>query len=61
MAARSGLAKAKRWAYRIPAARSRPDKDRCRRQMLRALYSIMSPKPDGTHPLDADHLKLEGE
>ena len=55
------IAKAKRWAYRIPAARSRPDKGRCYRLMLRALYSSMSPKPDGTHPLDADSLKLEGE
>jgi len=61
MAARSAVAKAKRWAYRIPAARSRPDKARCQRQMLQALYSVMAPKPDGTHPLDASHLKLESE
>lgn len=61
MAAKPAIQKAKRWASRIPAARSRPDKDRCKRQMLRALYSALSPRCDGTHPLDADNLKLEGE
>lgn len=55
------IAKAKRWASRIPAARSRPDKDRCKRQMLQALYSTMARARDGTHPLDADHLKLKGD
>ena len=55
----NGIARAKRWAERMVATRSPADKRRCRRQMMRALYAVMSPKPDGTHPLDAGRLTLE--
>lgn len=54
------LAKAKRWARRIAAARSAPDKRRCLRRCLDALYAALPPKRDGSHPLDSNNLKLEG-
>lgn len=54
------LKRAKRWSRRISAARFRPDKLRCLRQCLNALYSMLPPKLDGSHPLDADRMKLEG-
>lgn len=55
------LVKAKRWACRVGREQSAADKRRCVRRTLDALYSVLSPKRDGTHPLDADQLKLEGE
>lgn len=55
------LVKAKRWACRVRAQQSEADKRRCVRRTIDALYSILPPKRDGTHPLDADQLKLEGE
>lgn len=61
MAQPKALARAKRWARRIAAPQSGPDKRRCLRQCLNALYSALPPKPDGTHPLDAVNLKLEGD
>jgi len=51
--------RAKRWANRLPGARSRADKRRCLRQMMAALYSALPPKTDGTHPLDASRMTLE--
>lgn len=54
------IVKAKRWACRIARGQSAADKRRCVRRALDALYSTLPPKRDGTHPLDADHLKLEG-
>jgi len=54
------LKRAKRWLNRAAAARSEPDRRRCHRQGLQALLSILPPKRDGSHPLDADNLKLEG-
>ena len=54
------LKRAKRWAQRAAAVRSEPDRRRCHRQSMQALFSILPPKLDGTHPLDAHHLKLEG-
>lgn len=57
-ATRRTLAKAKRWANRLPRERSDKSKEKAKRQMLRALFSILPPKPDGTHPLDK--FKLEG-
>lgn len=53
------LARAKRWAERLPACRSRADKRRVYRQMRLALLSALSCKRDGSHPLDADRLTLE--
>lgn len=61
MAARAQLQRAKRWARRVAADQSAPDKRRCVRQCLNALYSILPPKADGTHPLDARNLKLRGD
>lgn len=47
-----------RWSKRIRPEPYRPGKDRAKRCMLEAMYSVMSPKVDGTHPLDK--FKLEG-
>lgn len=55
------LVKAKRWACRVGREQSAADKRRCVRRTLDALYSILPPKLDGTHPLDAERLKLEGD
>jgi hypothetical protein len=55
------LRQARRWARRVAARQSGPDKRRCLRQALNALYSTLPPKRDGTHPLDAAALKLEGD
>jgi hypothetical protein len=55
------LNRAKRWLDRAAAASSGPDRQRCHRQGLLALYSTLSPKRDGSHPLDADQLKLGGD
>jgi hypothetical protein len=52
------LACAKRWAARLPREQFRPGKEKAKRRMLRALFSILPPKTDGTHPLD--EFKLEG-
>lgn len=52
--------RAKRWACRVAAQQSLPDKNRCVRRMFEALYVTLPPKRDGSHPLDADNLKLEG-
>jgi hypothetical protein len=60
-AADRAIARARRWARRVARPQSRPDKNRCVRRTLEALYSILPPKRDGSHPLDADSLKLEGE
>ena len=57
----AAMARAKRWSRRVAAARSAPDQRRCVRQCLMALYSTLPPKRDGSHPLDAQQLKLEGE
>jgi hypothetical protein len=57
-ASRRQLACAKRWAARLPRERSDKSKDKAKRQMLLALFSILPPKTDGTHPLDK--FKLEG-
>lgn len=54
------IRRAKRWAERIAQEKSPLNKARCQRQMMRVLFSALPPKPDGTHPLDADQLKLEG-
>jgi hypothetical protein len=56
----AALEKARRWAERVACNQSKRDKQRCVRRTLDALYSILPPKPDGTHPLDADKFKLEG-
>lgn len=55
----TAIERAKRWADRMIATPSQPDKRRCRRQMMRALYSMLPRKTDGTHPLDASRLTLE--
>ena len=55
------MAQAKRWARRVARQQSAADKRRCVRRTVDALLSILPPKRDGTHPLDADHLKLEGD
>lgn len=57
-ASRRAFSKAKRWARRICSEPYRPGKDRAKNRMLESMYSAMSPKPDGTHPLDK--FKLEG-
>lgn len=54
------MSRAKRWSERVSARQSKADKRRCVRRTLEALYSILPPKRDGSHPLDADSLKLEG-
>lgn len=54
------MAQAKRWARRVCREQSAADKRRCVRRTLDALYSILPPKPDGSHPLDPNNLKLEG-
>ncbi len=53
-------AKAKRWAKRIAHERTPINKKRCQREMLRALFSALGPRPDGSDPLDGDSFKLEG-
>jgi hypothetical protein len=55
------LAQAERWANRVACQQSKADKKRCVRRTLDALYSILPPKPDGSHPLDARNLTLRGE
>jgi hypothetical protein len=45
----------------VACRQSKADKNRCVRRTLDALYSILPPKVDGTHPLDARSLKLRGE
>ena len=55
------LAQAERWAERVACRQSKADKNRCVRRTLDALYSILPPKLDGSHPLDARSLKLRGE
>jgi hypothetical protein len=55
------LLKAKRWARRVGGEQSKADKNRCVRRTLDALYSILPPKRDGTHPLDPEKMKLEGD
>lgn len=54
------VALARRWAERIPQERSRAGKARCLRRCLDALYTVLPPKVDGTHPLDSKQFKLEG-
>lgn len=54
------IRQAKRWSTRIAREKSPLNKARCQRQMMRALFSALPPKRDGSHPLDADQLKLEG-
>lgn len=61
MASAPELQRAKRWARRVAADQSKADKRRCVRRTLDALYSILPPKVDGTHPLDPSNLKLRGE
>jgi len=56
----AAMSRAKRWARRVCGNQSEADKRRCVRRTLDALYSILPPKRDGSHPLDADKLKLEG-
>jgi hypothetical protein len=52
------LRAAKRWANRIPKERTKAGKQSCIRRCLDALYSILPPKADGSHPLHT--LKLRG-
>jgi hypothetical protein len=62
MAARSpGFQKAMRFARRGKACRSEPDRRATWRQMVSAMLRELPPKVDGTHPLDAQNLKLTGE
>lgn len=53
------IARARRWADRLPACRSRPEKRRVYRQMRAALFAALPRKTDGSHPLDADRMTLE--
>ena len=53
------IARAKRWANRLPACRSRVEKNRVYRQMRTALFTALPRKADGTHPLDAEQMTLE--
>jgi len=55
------LAQAERWANRVACQQSKADKNRCVRRTLDALYSILPPKTDGSHPLDGRSLTLRGE
>lgn len=46
-------------SQRLPQCASQPEK-RCALRLFRvALFSALSPKRDGTHPLDADRMTLE--
>jgi hypothetical protein len=45
------LKTAKRWARRIPKERTKAGKQSCIRRCLDALYLILPPKADGSHPL----------
>lgn len=51
------IARAKRWAHRLPRERWQPGKQKCKKLMLEALYSALPPKRDGTHPLDAQQVE----
>lgn len=53
------IARAKRMAERLPACNTGPGKRCAMRLMVRALLSALPPKRDGSHPLDADRMKLE--
>lgn len=55
------ILQSKRWARRIARGQSAADKRRCVRRCLDALYAALPPKRDGSHPLDADRVKLEGD
>jgi hypothetical protein len=52
------LKTAQRWARRIPKERTKAGKQSCIRRCLDALYAILPPKTDGSHPLHT--LKLRG-
>ncbi len=56
----AAMSQAMRWARRVARAQSAADKQRCVRRTVDALLSALPPKVDGTHPLDAGHLKLVG-
>ena len=46
-------------SQRLPGCTS-PHEKRCAVRLFRvALFSALSPKRDGTHPLDVDRMKLE--
>mgnify|MGYP007080395341 CR=1 FL=1 len=55
------LAQARRWSERVAREQSRQDKQRCVRRTLDALYFILPPKRDGSHPLDEQSFRLEAE
>jgi len=52
------LRTAKRWAKRIAKESTKAGKQSCIRRCLDALYSILPPKTDGSHPLHT--LTLRG-
>ena len=54
------LKRAMRFARRAKKCRTDADRMSTWRQMRDALLSCLPPKRDGSHPLDADNLKLEG-